>query len=272
MGRIAYLSDTHIDFFVKSSNPLDNKMSKQIANYIEQISPIPADMVIVAGDIGHYNTQNKEFLIQLSSIYKNVLFTLGNHDLYLVSSHSCSAYKNNSYNRVKDMKEWAEEQPNIHYLDGQTIELEGLKISGLSMWYDYTYGIENFGLTTDAMKNLWKHSMNDYNYIVSSPKFDPLSFYSTEKDKLDLIGEVDIMVSHFGPLAINIPPIFHDATTGFYYFDGKDTIERIKPKIWIYGHTHKAFKHKLNEDTILLCNPMGYPNENPYKQMEVFDV
>lgn len=41
-------------------------------------------------------------------------------------------------------------------------------------------------------------------------------------------------------------------------------LEKQKEKIryWFYGHTHSP-KESLLEGVLLLCNPIGYPGENP---------
>jgi predicted phosphodiesterase len=50
----------------------------------------------------------------------------------------------------------------------------------------------------------------------------------------------------------------------WFYNDMDDFIERNKDRIgcWIYGHTHTPRVDRIH-NIPFLCNPIGYPNENP---------
>lgn len=75
--KLDILSDTHFDFYFYQKYNEDDvvKFFKNIINF-EDI----ADVLIIAGDIGHNNAQNIKILKILKQFYKNIICVLGNHD------------------------------------------------------------------------------------------------------------------------------------------------------------------------------------------------
>lgn len=281
---VHHLSDIHLDFYVKEKIP-GTKMNRQIHELLKfsGILNIPEnkrDVFIIPGDLGHYNIQNIEFLKVLKSMFKYVIFTPGNHDLYLISNNQKEKYQYNSHNRLSEMKEWCYEN-DIIYLDGQIIDIEGYKFSGCSMFWDKSYYefLENKRVSDTVVLGYYKDTMNDCNFILGGEdvyniplaygakykkiSFDPFEYFKNEYDKLQNIDNVDVLVSHYGPVPPPNMPLGYcnSLTTSFYYFDGVNDINRIQPKYWVFGHTHKKYEFKIN-NTNMLCNPFGYPNES----------
>jgi hypothetical protein len=81
------------------------------------------------------------------------------------------------------------------------------------------------------------------------------------------------VITHIGPKAEDIHEKWHNESTGFFYFDGTEYLDRINGGYWIYGHTHDRHILKHNNVT-LLCNPLGYPYENQpdRKELEKFVI
>ncbi|WP_179212510.1 metallophosphoesterase [Brevibacillus brevis] len=81
------ISDVHLDFWVKVENPL-HKMVPQIKNFMKGILPdVHHKTLVTAGDLGHYNWQNKILIEELKQIYEHILIVAGNHDYYLASAN-----------------------------------------------------------------------------------------------------------------------------------------------------------------------------------------
>lgn len=73
--KILPLSDIHLDFYLL--NATDRKL-KKFCESVLHINHNDIDVITVAGDIGHYNTDNKAFLTYLANTYNaQVLFTYG---------------------------------------------------------------------------------------------------------------------------------------------------------------------------------------------------
>ena len=129
--KIAYCSDTYIDFYVAVSNP--QKLKKLIDKMLKP-KEAPADAVVIAGGIGHYVSQNIAFLQELKEHYRDVVVVTGNPDLYLVSTEQGRKYQWNSFEKLNSFKKLCVSS-GIHCLDGASIEIQGVTIGGLPMWY-----------------------------------------------------------------------------------------------------------------------------------------
>jgi predicted phosphodiesterase len=75
--KIGYISDLHIDFYVAFNK------SHLLKKFIESLNPEFYDLLIIAGDIGHYNQQNILFLNYFKEYSNKIIAVIGNHDLYL---------------------------------------------------------------------------------------------------------------------------------------------------------------------------------------------
>jgi len=286
---IAFISDIHMDFYIKPENTSQKRVKKFID---ETLKPKKADILVIAGDTSHYISQIKLLLTELLNYgYKKILFTYGNHEMYLVSNNQRNQYKK-SYIKIEELKNTLEKiSDKIIFLDGNYVEFEGLKIGGLPMWYDYSYGLK-LGKSEGEMFQLWKQVMNDSNYIVfdeligidalfsmysfDKPRiihFNPMKFFGEQKEKLlKIIDKLDIVVSHIGPIVPpNLDLKYQTPSTGFYYFDGEDILKQFTPKLWIFGHTHQQFDFMFNK-TNLVCNPLGYKSENKGNEIRMTGI
>lgn len=291
--KVAYLSDIHLDFWVQERDPQKPKFARQLNEMIEMIDPQAADVMIIAGDLGHHYAQDCAFLKAMRQIYEHVILVAGNHDYYLVSRNIQEKYKYNSLNRIKEMKEFCARNPGMHYLDGTSIEINGVTFAGTSGGWDDSYfqKINKYKPTRDEIINLFRRIMNDSRLIFTdgkrSPKtehfdhyaatnyttFDPVKHFEGEMAKINGIASADVMITHYGPA---VPPDMRPAyatspVTTFYYFDGDETIDRLGPKVWVYGHTHD-FHEFTHRGTQILCNPLGYPGERSFARVKYFDV
>jgi Icc-related predicted phosphoesterase len=256
--HIDIISDIHLDFYARFNQVKTDALIKRLLN--SKTDNI-FDVLIIAGDIGHYNEDNFYFLKQISRYYKKVFITWGNHDLYLLPSHK-EKYQH-SFNRLNELKEMVKEIENLTFLDGKKVEYEGISIWGSGLWYEV------------SSLSHWVNYMNDAKYIYDKKgeykivmpydiypvkfNFNPAKLYEDEYEKIEKLDNADIIISHIPP--INVAMV--DTIGDNYYFVpyGEMIIEKVKPKYWIFGHTHKNVFKKFG-DTQLICNPLGYPEEN----------
>ena len=80
----------------------------------------------------------------------------GNHDFYLVSGTVRSRFQMDSIKRLQNMKELAVSIPNVHYLDGDTIEIDHVVYGGTGMWYDFEYSIQKFTMDKEEVYEIWQ--------------------------------------------------------------------------------------------------------------------
>lgn len=260
--KIDILSDLHFDFYFKE-NAINAQDVKSRLSHIFK-DHIPADMLIVAGDIGHDNNQGIVILHHIKRIfeYKYIVCVLGNHDYYLIDSTSKNTYVSNSNNRVEGMRNLINNQNGMYCLDGNIIEIEGVRIGGCDSWYDGAYTKKHFNKTDDTwIHQLWKHSLNDANYIYD---MNWQLFSQQEKEKIQMIyQDVDIMITHVNPSIAkeHTDKKYQDElTTGFFTFDGERYLKNGSIKYWIYGHTHDFMEYDFH-GVKCICNPLGYPGE-----------
>ena len=282
--KIDFLSDIHLDFWVKELNPQNKKFKRQIDDTIKIVNPLDGDVLVIAGDIGHSNQQAMLFLIEMKKFYKEIIITFGNHDMYLLSNAMVSKYRAKSENRLKELKEICENL-DIHFLDGNIVNINGIKFGGTGSWYN---------LPTSQDIESWKKVMNDsriiYNgyamqsygmyqsYSQPGTNWDTQKFWESEKSKLVQIAEegCDIFVTH---VALNEPTVEegmnseyeNDSNNIFYYTDNIELLKKSGCKIHIHGHTHQHLDY-IKDDIRIVCNTLGYPSEQKngsIKQIEI---
>ncbi len=266
------LSDLHLDFYIKNKDPSTNKIQKQVDAFVESILPEKiGDALVIAGDTSHYNNQTKVLLKSLKKIYKYIFLVPGNHDMYAISRTINEKYSYNFWNRLNELKSICEEV-GVYYLDGNVVEVDGVKFGGCGGWYD---------LPTNSDREMWRRVLNDSNLIYEGPPinipysygrptnntFDTQVYYEDQLQKLRKVAEegCDVLINHICqdiPPDYALPPEYRgDPTNMFYYVDNFDLIKQSNCEYYIYGHTHN-FQEYLKENINFLCNPKGYPHEN----------
>ena len=246
--KIGYKSDIHLDFWVKNTN-----QKKKIENFIKKmLAPQKMDVLIIAGDLGHFNYQNILLIEVLREYASSVLVSFGNHDLYLVSKKQKEKYKS-SFNRLLEFKEMLKKFDNVFFLDGDLVEIDGVRFLGAGGWYDFSLALK-YGISLDRVYKEWESVMNDAKMIV--PKINPVEFSFIQKEKIRKnISKADIVFTHVPPVYVGCyDDVFLNA---FYTFYGYDLLEK-NLKYWIFGHCHTPCSMEI-EGVNLLSSPLGYP-------------
>lgn len=264
---IDILSDLHLDFYFYSESIPNESELKAVFDPIFHANNKNklGDILVIAGDIGHFNHQNIEILKILQSIYyKHIICVLGNHDYYLIDDNSIDRYSNNSFRRVQEMRELINAQTNMHCLNGDVIEIEGIKFGGCDSSYDNSYIKQYFPAFDDdsLINTMWKNDLNDYRMMGNIKSY--MEIYHLEIEKLKKVyNKCDVMITHVNPshLDEHIPPeYFNDRINTFFTFDGHKYMKDGSMKYWIFGHTHNRLEYSLH-GVQCICNPFGYPRE-----------
>ena len=287
--KIHYMSDLHVDHYITETNNA-NKINRQVDEFfrlsgITKIQPEERYMFIIPGDLSNYNSVAKVVLLRLKQLFKYVLITNGNHDLYMCSTTQADKYQNNSFNRLNELKQFCSEN-NIIFLDGQIVEIDGKRFGGLGMFWDKSYYnyLEKREASDAEVLNFYDNYMNDSKFIMRGEKpykiplayggsyfkgsFNAIDYFKEQYIKLQNYNDfdnIDVMVSHYIP---TIPygmktEYAMERGTTFYMFNGEKDIERISPEVWLFGHTHNKYDF-IHKDVRFLCNPFGYPGETLY--------
>ena len=266
---IDILSDLHIDSYFKEGEMRKEEFYSLYDNIIldRKVSNKVGNTLIIAGDLGHYNSQNIKVIDWLKQrYYENIVLVLGNHEHFLVNKKMIEKYGSNSLNKIKEYKEMLSKKDGVYLLDGQVIEIDGVKIGGSMGWYSSAYLKHMYpykSISKRSLNHQWRNSMIDNKYIYGLEDYD--GFYAEEYKKLNNIKDkCDIMVTHMNPsfLENNLSKRFKGQQSNtFYCFNGHNLMKEGTMKYWVYGHTHDDKEYEY-EKVNCICNPMGSSEES----------
>jgi len=267
--KISITSDIHIDFWVGINGPV-NKQQKTMRLLIEKLLPEEkADTLVIAGDIGHYNHQNKLMFEVLREYYKDIVWVHGNHDLYMVSNSVKHKFNCNSFERLEDMINLSSKIDGVHYLNGNIIEIDGVKFGGCSMWYSYDYAMQVWNMPQAECVYMWNEYLNDANFIrvPYNGITGTIDNEAYSKEQLELLKKVylqsDVIVTHINPDWENFHRKWRIPESTFYAFDGREMLKKMNEnKMWIFGHTPDKYFYSHPSGCTMICNPLGYAIES----------
>jgi len=205
----------------------------------------------------------------MDSWVKTTITKLGNHEHY----HGDYAKS------IGTLREHLGYLVNLHILDKEYVELNGVCFAGGTLWTDMNkedpqtlYGIKGY--------------MNDYRIIENSnevvhfkvenelhtrpAKFTPEESVKDHKAMLQFIDESIksrpempwVVVGHHAPSKMSTKPRYEKdvMVNGAYSSDLSEFIlDRPQIKVWTHGHTHHEFDYMIGS-TRIVCNPRGYIN------------
>ena len=246
---IDILSDLHFDYYFKLINISKIDVQKAYDRYFLKDGRIQGDVLVVAGDIGHDNKQNITILKMIQRLYgyKAIICVLGNHDYLLTNRIAMDNYEN-SFERAKEMKELINAEEGLYCLDGDVVEIEGVKFGGAMGWYSSAFLKAYYpfqDVSASANNGMWKNCMPEGKQLIGVKNFDDL--YFIERPKMEAVHDkCDIMITHINPsfLKEHIPQSYrNNQTTTFFCFNGHDLLRNTTAKHWIFGHTHDSYSY-----------------------------
>lgn len=246
--KVSYISDLHLDFHIPFHKNQDKfrHNTERFAHMLAKTDKGEKDVLVIAGDISHFNIQSKWFIETLATHYYNQILTVfGNHDYYLVSNNQSNKYKNNSSNRIKELESMLLSIPNVFPLHTvNQFNYNGVKFGGITMWYP----LESF-----EQMALFNNKSNDSKLIKGFNIKE--QYHEEQKIYNNLLKEdIDIMISHM-PI-VNIDTHFKYSSTACYL----TPVDDIKVDHWIMAHSHEQKIYKKPYCTFYM-NCIGYPDE-----------
>lgn len=216
--------------------------------FIETFCALPrADYLILAGDITACNALRKLslFLARVSPLYEKIIYVLGNHEYYYAYiPHQIPG----TYRTVcRPFK-------NVVLLENETYVDDHVSIFGTTLWTD----IHGKAVVY----------MNDLNFLEIGQYHE---MHTKARKALEALPErsVDIVVTHHLPSYDFIAPKYQSGGTMNSGFASHcDNLFSKARKYWVFGHTHTPMR-KVREDVECVCNPIGYPGENPGPAQDV---
>lgn len=259
--KIDILSDVHLDnYFYKKYKKND------VIEFYSKIIDFNnvGDVLVIAGDLGHDNQQNIEILKILKEYYKNIICVLGNHDYFLMGKTN-NIFKD-SFERVQNMRDLINSEDGMHCLNGDVIDIDGIKFGGADSWYDDGFlkvNYPNGNFPKKSTNVMWSNCTPDAKCIKGVENFDDI--FEIEKPKIEAVyKDCDVMITHINPSAkkdnINIR-FQNNPSSTFFCFNGEEYLKNGNMKYWIFGHTHEELEYE-EYGVKCICNPLGYSNEN----------
>ncbi len=256
---IDVVSDLHTDFYPASP--------REFAQFV--LPEEPSNVLVIAGDLGHSNEQATQTVKAMQKIggYRHVLVVFGNHDMYLMAE---SRQYEDSWERLAELRRLLESIPNTHVLDGDTLEIDGVRFGGAGMWYDMSFGLDR-GSPKEELISLW-HGTNSDSRFIRWGDVDMDAFMADQRQKLDAVVDgLDVVITHVGPDWRQAPPRYQsDLTTAFFYFDGSEELRKAHGT-WIFGHTHERSDAIVGRCRLLNA-ALGYPWEMGDRRVVTIEV
>jgi Icc-related predicted phosphoesterase len=229
--RLALFSDLHTEFYDDPDNDW----------FFKDLDPSGVDVLILAGDI-LLGRNSLRFYSRIAALYPHVIAIAGNHEFY--HGEFDSVYRRLHSTGIA----------NFHFLERETIEIEGKRFVGCTLWY-------NGG--TDCAFN--ERSMNDFRLIHHEKEGFRRFIYKYASDSKawlkSTVKQGDVVITHMLPSEACIDSCFRNHPINGFYFNNCEAIMRDnKPALWLHGHSHSQLDMRIY-DTRVIRNPYGYPDE-----------
>ncbi|HDR4736919.1 TPA: metallophosphoesterase [Bacillus cereus] len=245
--KIDYASDLHANHWMLWTNNQMKWESRTREFTRKLIENGNGEVLILPGDFSEWNQQSLWILDEAAKHYERVYFTIGNHDMYLISGSQKKKYKD-SIGRINDLIEKASEIPNVVPLVQNVDTYKGKVFAGDVLWY-----LPKSQADWEFLRNV----SNDSSYISINGYAGsdvPRKLHKESMDWYDTLEEthVDVFVSH-------VPPV-HNPFTPFepntcYMTD----VPFINADHWICGHDHIQGEFE-KAGVQFHMNAIGYPD------------
>ena len=272
--RVSVMSDLHLDFADLTLPGGDVLILSGDICEAKRMKPemYNKDMVLLEHERKDQRPDRfNRFFEEECAKYREVFMVMGNHEHY-------------GYQYQKTYAHIKEQLPaNVHLLENECRELDGVLFIGATLWTDMNRGDE---LTLFHMKSM----MNDYRQITMfnevknvyhrlQPERTMADHYRS-RDYIRQILEENratgknlpvVVMTHHAPTKVSIKPRYINDTimNGAYSSDLSELIlDNPEIKVWTHGHTHDNFDYMIGE-TRIICNPRGYKGYE--QQAEDFD-
>lgn len=224
INKIALISDLHLDFWQRYyyQKTLTPIVDDLLLQILDKCFAANPDIVVLAGDIIN---GPYTFPTMIANHSVPIYFVPGNHDFYGLSL------------------------PDSH----QTIVDENIVLS--TLWTNFS---------GDAGKEIFIYSLiSDHRAIKNTSAYKVQNL--CEQSFNAIIGSnKEIVVTHFPPSRLSVDlSRFRDDPLNSYFTNDFDLELHSRDhniKLWMCGHVHHAHHYHIG-DTLVACNPLGYPNE-----------
>ena len=261
--RVSVMSDLHLDFADLTLPGGDVLILSGDICEAKRMKPdmYNRDMVLLEHERKDQRPDRfNRFFEEECAKYREVFMVMGNHEHYGFQYQK-------TYNHIKEQL-----PTNVHLLENECRELDGVLFIGATLWTDMNRGDE---LTLFHMKSM----MNDYRQITMfneaknayhrlQPERTMADHYRSRNYIKTILEENRatgknlpvVVMTHHAPSKVSIKPRYLNDTimNGAYSSDLSEMIlDNPEIRVWTHGHTHDVFDYMIGS-TRILCNPRGY--------------
>jgi predicted phosphodiesterase len=268
-------SDLHLEF---QRHIFESDIDKATEHCLNVLLPMDTDkesVLVLAGDIGSlYKSKSIPFFIKhVCSRFKHVIYVLGNHEHYFMDI-------NTSLDKIRDaIEEDAGELSNLYIVGNEPahIQIDDVNFLVGTLWTDC-------GNSDIDIQEAIFYGMNDFRHIrddiarLSIERIQQIHANTVETFE-QWLSDFDncVVVTHHMPTFKAVHPKYMQGPPSsrrlnHAFASNLEYLLTYKPKLWFFGHTHTPYDEVI-EETRLICNPYGYPNEfSSYKQDLVIEL
>lgn len=264
------LSDLHADFNFdlfnkRHQNDWSTEQAKETFQKWWDLKKLPqTDGLISAGDFTNDFRSFKQIIDFIQDKYKEIIITLGNHDL-VVKGGTCSGSNTNfktSEEKIQAMKDYVAKYPHIHLLEGDTYGPFAGCMGMCDFKAEVMPGYEH------SMSLVWRNWFDGAHWRYFEQH--PLEIWE-HYDKLmtDLVAKhPKVMITHFCPIELGVAAEYrNNMYNPMFYFNGKKYLDELDDgAIWICGHIHQFaetdYVNAKGNHIKIMARPHGYPGEN----------
>jgi Icc-related predicted phosphoesterase len=260
--KIALVSDAHLEFgdlFFDNDQNADVLILAGDILIAQDLYDYPRDTTVLPLQQKTNRYQRvlayREFLAQCSAKFKHILWVAGNHEFY----------HGKWFGSLDVLHTEASYFPNITFMENTTVDIDGYKFIGASMWTDAN--------KQDPLTNLHLESvLNDYRVIKNDhARYRRLKVSDSLLRHLDTMkyfneqwrnfkNDKVIMVTHHAPTFQSISPdyVSETLTNGGYASDlSNEILNNPQIKLWVHGHVHAKNDYMVGNCRVV-SNPRGY--------------
>ncbi len=225
--------------------------------------PSAYDIVVLAGDI-HGHTHAIHWAAR--TFLKPVVYVPGNHEFYGANYHGLLA----------ELRRCAAEYSQVHLMDNNAIEIDGVRILGTMLWTDFMLYGSDLGTVGRCLHDA-RHGILDFDRIrfIGGNLLTPADTVRLHRESTAFLSEAlnkpfdgpTVVVTHHLPSMLSVSDRFKRDLMSAAFASNLDHLVA-KADLWIHGHTHDSFDYRIGKCRVV-CNPRGYPDrlknryENP---------
>lgn len=206
-----------------------------------------ADVLVLAGDIAN----GAKALTLFAGWPVPVIYLAGNHEFYGQFLDPLRA-------RLREVAR----ESGIHFLDNDSVEIEGVRFLGSTLWTDYQLTQERSQV--DSMRYVEQHLTDHVRIRTDTGVFTTqhaLALHLAARAWLqaELNKPFDgktVVISHHGPHPLSVHPRYvgNPLNPGFV-----SDLSALMPGVdlWLHGHVHDSFDYQVGKCRVV-ANPAGY--------------